>query len=101
MNDRLDRLFELSDSHTSRAAHAEAVAGKDFAELTGNHDDLRHRRLQSCSCSFFASDPVEPPKSASTDSILKCCCCRVLPSVFLEKARTRFCELTLRWVRAS
>ena len=49
MNDRLDRLFELSDSHTSRAAHAEAVAGKDFAELTGNHDDLRHRRLQSCS----------------------------------------------------
>ena len=41
MNDRLDRLFELSDSHSSRAAHAETEAGRDFAELTGHHDALR------------------------------------------------------------
>ena len=41
MNDRLDRLFELSDSHTSRAAHAQSEAGRDFAELSGNHDALR------------------------------------------------------------
>ena len=42
MNDRLDRLFELSDSHTSRAAHAQSEAGRDFAELSGNHDALRY-----------------------------------------------------------
>ena len=43
MNDRLDRLFELSDSHTSKAAHAQSEAGRDFAELSGNHDALRYR----------------------------------------------------------
>ena len=45
MNDRLDRLFELSDSHTSRAAHAQSEAGRDFAELSGNHDALRYRLI--------------------------------------------------------
>ena len=46
MNDRLDRLFEFSASHTSRAAHAETEAGRDFAELSGNHDALR--QIQHC-----------------------------------------------------
>ena len=45
MNDRLDRLFELSDSHTSRAAHAQSEAGRDFAELSGNHDALRYKLI--------------------------------------------------------
>ena len=33
INDRLDRLFELSDSHASRAAHAETEAGRDQRAL--------------------------------------------------------------------
>ena len=46
MNDRLDRLYELSDSHSTRAAHAESEAGRDFAELSGNHDALRYRERE-------------------------------------------------------
>ena len=83
MNDRLDRLYELSDSHSTRAAHAESEAGRDFAELSGNHDALRYRERERDIWSRFV---IHQPNTGAYSMKY------VFPNPNSHNKRRRICE---------